>query len=306
MGRELTLVIMAGGLGSRFGGLKQVEPIDDNNNFIIDYSIFDAIRSGFTKVVFIIKKEHYEIFTSTIGERISKHIKVEYAFQGMDSFIPKDIDLSNRTKPLGTGHAVLCAKDKVAGDFVVINADDFYGLDGFLVASKFFKENPEENIYGLVGYEASNTLTENGSVKRGVCKVKDGVLESVDESLVEKVGDKIFATSLATREKKEISADQIVSMNLICFKYNYFDVLENTFLKFLQSDNTNLEKDEFLILNPVQYAKKHLGVQMKIIPTCAVWQGVTYKEDKEQVVLSLKKLREKGVYPAKLWEILDD
>jgi len=301
MEKELTLVIMAGGLGSRFGGLKQVEPIDDNNHFIIDYSIFDAIRSGFNKVVFIIKKEHEGIFKTTIGERIAKHIKVEYAFQGLEDFVPSDIDASNRTKPWGTGHAVLCAKGKVKGDFVVINSDDFYGLDGFQVASKFFKDNPEENVYGLVGYKASNTLTENGSVKRGVCKVKNGLLESVEESLIEKIDGKIFATSLATKVQREILADQLVSMNLICFKNNFFDVLEKTFLEFLHDINTNLEKDEFFVLNQVQYAKSHLGVKMKVLSTSAVWQGVTYKEDKEQVVLSLKKLRDKGVYPAKLW-----
>ncbi len=302
MGKELTLVIMAGGLGSRFGGLKQVEPIDDDNNFIIDYSIFDSIRSGFNKVVFIIKKEHLDIFKTTIGERISKYIKVEYAFQEMSDFVPSEFDASNRTKPWGTGHAVLCAKDKVPGDFAIINSDDFYGLDGFEVASKFFKDNPEENIYGLVGYKASNTLTENGAVKRGVCKVKNGLFESVDESSLERIDGKIFATSLAKKEKREIPDDQLVSMNLICFKNNYFDVLEKTFIEFLHNENTNLEKDEFLILNPVEYAKKHLGVKMKVLSTSAVWHGVTYKEDKEQVVLSIKKLRNKGVYPKELWD----
>lgn len=303
MRKELTLVIMAGGLGSRFGGLKQVEPIDNNNNFIIDYSIFDAIRSGFDKVVFIIKKEHFDIFKTTIGERISKQIKVEYAFQGLDDFVPTNLK-HNRTKPWGTGHAVLCAKDNIQSDFVVINADDFYGLDGYRVASKFFKDNPDENIYAVVGYKAINTLTENGSVKRGVCNIKNGLLENVDESLIEKIGEKIFATSLATNEKREISPNQLVSMNLICFKHNYLDVLEKTFSDFIHSENTNLEKDEFFILSQIPYAKKHFGVSMKVLSTSAVWQGVTYKEDKEQVVLSLKKLRDEGVYPAKLWDKL--
>ncbi|NCB48730.1 MAG: nucleotidyltransferase [Clostridia bacterium] len=301
MTKELTLVIMAGGLGSRFGGLKQVEPIDDNNNFIIDYSIFDAIRSGFDKVVFIIKKEHLDIFKTTIGERISKQIKVEYSFQGQDDFVPKNI-FHNRTKPWGTGHAVLCAKNNIESNFVVINADDFYGLDGYRVASKFFKDKPDENTYAIVGYKAENTLTENGAVKRGVCKVKNGMLESVDESLLEKIDGRIFATSLATNEKIELSPNQLVSMNLICFRHNYLDVLEKTFSDFIHCKNTNLEKDEFFVLSQIPYAKEHFKADMKVLSTSAVWQGVTYKEDKEQVVLSIKKLRDEGVYPAKLWD----
>lgn len=302
MSRELTLVIMAGGLGSRFGGLKQVEPIDEHNNFIIDYSIFDAIREGFSKVVFIIKREHLEVFKKTIGERIAKFIAVDYAFQGLSDFIPKDLDISMRTKPWGTGHAVLCAGDKVQGDFAVINADDFYGRDGFRVAGQFFRDNMEDNIYGLVGYKAGNTLTENGAVKRGVCKVSGGFLEKVEESTIEKIDGKIYATSLSGKERIIISPDHLVSMNLICFKNNYFDVLKRSFAEFLADKNTNLSKDEFFVLNQVEYAKKYYNVKMKVLETSAIWQGVTYKEDKEGVVLSLKKLREQGVYPNNLWE----
>lgn len=297
-----TLVIMAGGLGSRFGGLKQVEPVDENNNFIIDYSVFDGIRAGFDKVVFIIKKENYKIFKDTIGKRVSKYIKVGYAFQGMDSYVPSGVNCSGRNKPWGTGHAVLCAKDEVPGDFTVINADDFYGYDGFRVASKFFDDNRDQNMYAVVCYEAGNTLTENGAVKRGVCDIKDGFFCGVKESSIERKNGKIFATELGTTNTIEITSDCLVNMNLICFRKNYFDVLEKRFKDFVYNKNTNLEKDEFLLLNEVPYAIENLGVSMKVLSTSAVWHGFTYKEDKEKVVNAINTLRNNGEYPRNLWD----
>ena len=164
--KDLTLVIMAAGMGSRFGGLKQIEPIGPNGEFLIDYSIYDAIKAGFTKVVFIIKKENEQIFKSTIGSRVEGHIPVTYVFQEKDN-IPVSKDLSERIKPLGTGHAIYCCKDEVTTPFAIINADDFYGRDAFIKIADFLK-NSNDNCYGLVGYKVTNTLTENGSVKRGV------------------------------------------------------------------------------------------------------------------------------------------
>ena len=301
MSRSKTLLIMAGGLGSRFGGLKQVEPVDKEGNFIIDYSVFDSIRAGFNKVVFVIKKENYKIFKETIGKRISKKIKVAYAFQEMSSFVPDNFDYSKRVKPWGTGHAVLCARDEVDGDFTVINADDFYGYDGFRVASKFFDDNLDPNLYAVVCYEAGNTLTENGAVKRGVCDIRNGYFYGVKESSIEKRDGKIFATELGTENEEEITADCLVNMNLICFRKNYFDVLEKRFKDFLTNKNTNLEKDEFLLLNEVPYAMETLGCSMKVLSTSAVWHGFTYKEDKEKVVKALDKLRKNGEYPPSLW-----
>lgn len=298
---EKTLVIMAGGLGSRFGGLKQVEPVDEYNNFIIDYSVYDCIRAGFNKVVFVIKKENYDIFKSTIGSRVEKHIKVDYAFQGMKDFVPKEFESVDRQKPWGTGHAVLCARDKVSGDFAVINADDFYGYDGFRVASKFFDDNKSQSLYALVGYEAGNTLTDNGAVKRGVCVIKDGYIDKVVESSIEKKDGKIYATALGSTNTKEITFDTLVSMNLICFRHNYFDVLLKSFNDFLYNKNINLQKDEFLLLDQVESAKQTLDVSMKILSTNAIWYGFTYKEDKEKVVNAIKKMRENGEYPVNLW-----
>ncbi len=291
---------MAGGLGSRFGGLKQVEPVDKDGNFIIDYSVYDAIKAGFDKVVFIIKKENYDIFKSTIGERVKKHIKVQYAFQGPTDFIPSNLASVQRTKPWGTGHAVLCAKDKIDGDFAVINADDFYGRDGFRVASKFFDDEKDQSIYGLVAYEAGNTLTDNGAVKRGVCDVDCGYLKRVRESSIEKVGGEIFATELGTTKKEQISFGTPVSMNLICFRKNYLDILEKNFKDFLANNNTNLTKDEFLLLSPLEYAIKS-GYKMMCLKTCAIWYGFTYKEDKEKVVGAIKRMIDSGLYPSPLW-----
>lgn len=301
MSNSKTLVIMAGGLGSRFGGLKQVEPVDKDGNFIIDYSVFDSIIAGFTKVVFVIKRENYDIFKNSIGKRVSKKIKVEYAFQEMASFVPSGVDYSSRVKPWGTGHAVLCAKDYVDGDFAVVNADDFYGRDGFMVASKFFDENSDPNIYAVVCYKAGNTLTENGAVKRGVCDIKDGYFYGVKESNIERKNGEIFATEINTTNTIKIGEDTLVNMNLICFKRNYFDVLEKRFKDFVLDNKTDVSKDEFLLLNEVPYAMQTLGVKMKVLSTTAVWYGFTYREDKAGVVSAIDNLRRKGEYPESLW-----
>lgn len=301
MSNSKTLVIMAGGLGSRFGGLKQVEPVDKDGNFIIDYSVFDSIIAGFTKVVFVIKRENYDIFKNSIGKRVSKKIKVEYAFQEMSSFVPSGVNYSSRVKPWGTGHAVLCAKDYVDGDFAVVNADDFYGRDGFMVASKFFDENSDPNIYAVVCYKAGNTLTENGAVKRGVCDIRDGYFYGVKESNIERKNGEIFATEINTTNTIKIGEDTLVNMNLICFKRNYFDVLEKRFKDFVLDNKTDVSKDEFLLLNEVPYAMQTLGVKMKVLSTTAVWYGFTYREDKAGVVSAIDNLRHKGEYPESLW-----
>ncbi len=295
-----TLVIMAGGLGSRFGGLKQVEPVDKYGDFIIDYSVFDAIKMGFDKVVFIIKKENYDIFKSTIGARVKRFVKVQYAFQGMTDYIPKNLQNIKREKPWGTGHAVLCAKDKIDGDFAVINADDFYGRDGFRVASNFFDDIKDESIYALVGYEAGNTITDNGSVKRGVCDIDNGYLKRVRESSIEKRGNELFATELGTDKTTKISFDTLVSMNLVCFRKNYLDILEKCFNDFLSSTKVDLTKDEFLLLAPLEYAVKN-GHKMQCLETNAIWYGFTYKEDKEKVVGAIGKMIDSGIYPSPLW-----
>lgn len=302
MQKDKTLVVLAGGLGSRFQGLKQVEPIDEHGNFIIDYSVFDARRAGFNKVVFVIKEENFEIFKNTIGNRIANFINVDYAFQGMNDFVPKDIDTSKRKKPFGTGHALLCAKNKVKGDFTVVNADDFYGKESYLQASQFFDEYPDILTYAVICYKAKNTLTDKGRVRRGICEIKDGYFINVVENNMERIDGKIFATPEGSEETKEIDGETLVNMNLLCFRDNFFHILESQFEKFLRDENINIEKDEFLLLNQMPYAKSELGAKMMVFSTSSVWHGVTYRDDKENLVQAIKSLVDKGVYPRNLWQ----
>lgn len=299
----MDLVIMAAGMGSRFGGLKQLTPIDDNGNFIIDYSIYDAIRCGFNKVVFIIKQEHYELFKQTVGNRVEKHIKVEYAFQNNDN-IPNAYPIpQERTKPLGTAHAILCAKDKISDNFAVINADDFYGYDAFKTVSKFLKENKVDNKYSLIGYKAINTIGENGSVKRGICITKNNKLKDIDESSIWKDNGKLLAKPLDSGDDMthEISPDTIVSMNMFGLTKDFLNYLDVKLIDFLEKHKKNMTSCEFLLPSVIGELIKENKASVDILPTTAVWYGMTYKEDREQVVNSIKKLAEKGEYPTNLW-----
>ncbi len=299
MKKDLTLVIMAAGMGSRFGGLKQIEPVGPNGEFIIDYSIYDAVRAGFNKVVFIIKEENYELFKETIGSRVEKQIKVEYAFQRQTD-IPKGYDPGDRTKPWGTSHAILSAKNNVKGDFLVLNADDFYGSDAFKQAAKFFSED-HPNEYALIGYKIKNTLTENGAVKRGVCAGENGFLTKLIESSVEDKDGHIIASPLDGSEPFEINADDPVSMNMFCFRDDLFKYLEDHLVEFFEKNKNDLSKCEYLIPDSVYNSVKEGRVKVRLIPTTAKWQGITYKEDKERLVNDIQALIDKGEYPVKLW-----
>ena len=235
-----TLLIMAAGMGSRFGGLKQIEPIGPNGEFIIDYSIYDAIKAGFNKVVFIIKEENYDIFRETIGSRIENKIKVEYAFQKLDD-IPEGCNLPDtRIKTLGTGHAILASRDLIKENFAVINSDDFYGRDAFFVASKFL-DNTSNNNYGLVGYKVDNTLTVNGSVKRGVCNTTYGKLNKIIESSIIKENGIITASPLDGRNSFIMKNDDLVSMNMLLFTPSIYPYLEEKFKEFFEKNKNDLE-----------------------------------------------------------------
>ena len=194
----MTLLILAAGMGSRFGGLKQMEPMGPNDEFIIDYSIYDAVRAGFNKVVFVIKEENYDIFHQTIGKRVEGMIDVEYVFQKIDDLPEGYVLPEGREKPWGTAQAVLACKNAVKGNFVMINSDDFYGFDAYQKIKEFFDESNDENLYAMVGFRVVNTMTENGSVKRGVCDSEDGYLTNIVESSIEKVDDKIIASRKKT------------------------------------------------------------------------------------------------------------
>lgn len=295
--KDKTLLILAAGMGSRFGGLKQAEKFGPNGEYIIDYSIYDAIKVGFNKVVFIIKEENYDLFRETVGKRVENHIKVEYVFQNFDNVLPGYEIPESRVKPLGTAHAILCAKNVINEPFIIINSDDFYGYDAFKVASDFLDNN--EKDLAIVGYNVENTITDNGAVKRGVMKEINGKLLEIIESSIEKQNGKIYATPLGTTNIKEISKDTKVSMNMIAFVPNFFDFIDKYFEDFLK--NSNLEKDEYLIPDVVMRAIETGSYDVKVIDTDAKWVGVTYKEDKDSVVEYINKLIEKGEYKNNLW-----
>jgi len=301
--KDLTLLIMAAGMGSRYGGLKQIEPVGPNQEFLIDYSIYDAIKVGFKKVVFIIKEENYELFEETVGKRVKKHIPVEYAFQRL-SDLPEGFELpKTREKPWGTAHAILSAKNLIKGNFIIINADDFYGRDAYLVVKKFLDEldNNSKYNYALVGYKIENTLTNNGSVKRGICKEQDGYLTKLTESIVEEVDGKIIASPLNGKPKYEVERDTRVSTNMFAFTPEIFNYIEDTFPKFLNDNKDNLDKCEFLIPDVIEDAISKKIITTKVLKTSATWQGVTYKSDKPKVVAAINKLIEEKEYPEDLW-----
>lgn len=296
----MELLIMAAGMGSRFGGLKQIAPMGPNDEFIIDYSIYDAIKTGFSKVIFIIKEENYEVFKETIGARVEPHIPVEYVFQKMEN-IPKFVDIpKDRVKPWGTAQAIYCAKDNIREPFLVINADDFYGRDAFIVAKNFIeKSSPKE--YATIGYEAIKTMTENGSVKRGVIATQDNNLKSITESSIIKDGDKIKCTPLNGSKEFYINNQDLVSMNMLVFDPTIFPYLEGKMNLFFKENANNLEKCEFLIPDVLDEANKEGYAKVKVLHTNATWYGVTYKEDTELVRNSIKRLVEEKEYPENLW-----
>ena len=294
MNKDITLVILAAGMGSRFGGLKQIAPMGPNDEFIIDYSVYDAIKAGFTKIVFLIKEENYEIFKETIGARVEPHIHVEYCFQKNDN-IPEGYSIpEERVKPLGTAHAILCCKNNVHEPFMMINADDFYGKDAYMKGAEFLKNINEEEVkqYGMVGYLVKNTITENGSVKRGVCEQSDGKLTRIVESKVERIDGKIIASPLSGAEDFEVREDQTVSMNMLLFTPSIFEYIEKKFPSFLDENKDNLMTCEYLIPDVLQETIEVGYATAEVLPTTATWYGVTYKEDTE----------DQKQYPNNLWD----
>ena len=296
----MQLVILAAGLGSRFKGNKQTTAIDDDGNFIIDYSIFDAISAGFDSVVFIIRKENEEIFKSTIGNRIGNRIKVEYVFQEPDS-IPDERIPKDRTKPLGTAHAILCCKDAVKEPFMIINADDFYGAGSYRKAKGFIDSYCNDSTYGCICYEASKTMTESGSVKRGICTIEDGNVVCITESNIERnPSGKVEARPLSGADGFETPDDTPVSMNMFIVPPSIFPILEKEFDTFL-SDWKDPMKDEYLLPDVISDTIKKGIACLRSIRSDETWFGVTYPEDKEKVVSSIASMIDGGKYPRGLW-----
>ena len=296
----MTLVILAAGMGSRFGGPKQTQPVGPNGEFIIDYSIYDAINAGFDKVVFIIKEENKQVFEETIGKRINENIEVSYVFQKNDN-VPSKYreEVDKRTKPLGTAHAILCCKDIVKDNFAIINADDYYGPESFNILADYLNINNNPDEYSMVGYKAINTLTENGEVKRGICQIKDGKLSRLDESKIKSDNGILKATSIINNEKVSVDKDSIVSMNMFGFTPKLFKYLEEGFNNFLE--NSDLSKDEYLIPEVVNNLVEKGLVNVRVLKTNEVWHGITYKEDLEKLKDAIWTMIEEGKYSANLW-----
>lgn len=300
--KEKTLLILAAGMGSRYGGLKQIEPFGPNGEFIIDYSIYDAKKVGFNKIVFVIKKENYDIFKETIGKRVEPYIETEYAFQD-NNLVPKKYQesLQGREKPLGTAHAILCAKDKIDGPFAMINADDFYGRDAIKKASNYL-DNMHQNHYGMIAYLVKNTLSPSGSCSRGICYEKEHKLINVIESKVEKRNNTITAVLETTGEKVELEENTPVSMNLLLFSKDFFSILEKYFHQFLENNKEDLSKVEYQIPTVLSNSMTYEGKTVDLMVTDAKWYGVTYKEDQKMIKEAFTKLIEEKEYPQKLWE----
>ena len=297
-----TLVILAAGIGSRFGGgVKQLTPVDDHGHLIIDYSIHDAIAAGFDKIVFIIRHDIEADFRAVIGDRIEKlckplGVEIAYAFQektDVPDFLGKEKLI--RPKPWGTGHAVLCAAEHINSPFAVINADDYYGKNGFSIASHFLSAHPEN--YALVGYILKNTLSDNGGVTRGICSVDQGRLVGIAETK-----NIIKTADGAEVDGKTVDMDALVSMNFWCYPAEFLDVLKTGFPEFLTT-TPNIEKDEYLLPIIADGMLKE-GTEFSVLPTDDHWFGVTYKEDKPTVEAVFRKLIEDGAYRADLYSDL--
>ncbi len=294
----MTLFILAAGMGSRYGGLKQIDRFTEHGEFIIDFSIYDAIKAGFDRIVFVIKKENYEVFKETVGHRIEDKIKVEYVFQGLDTFIPADKIPAERVKPWGTTHALLCGKEVLNDGFAVINADDFYGRDAFMKAAEFIKNGDENGThYCMVGYHLGNTLTDNGSVARGECYAdENGMLTKITErtKLFKEEGGAWYEDN---GETVHIPNDTVVSMNFWGFGPKVFEGLDEDFTAFLNDADREPLKSECLLPNTIGKMINAGKCDVKVLTTSAKWFGVTYADDKPDVIAKLHALIDAGEYP---------
>lgn len=297
-----SLVVMAAGMGSRYGGLKQIDPIGPNGELIIEYSVYDAIKAGFGKVIFIIKEELYETFKEVIGSRIEKFIDVEYVFQDINN-VPQEFNVpQDRVKPWGTGHAVLCCKKIVDTPFAVINADDFYGQTTFKLVHDYLVANKDEYRYAMAGFILENTLTEFGSVARGICEVsEDNSLKSITErTQIKRFDNKVMYTE-DSEDWIELDKESIASMNIWGFMPTIFDELDKEFPKFLENSKDNILKAEFYLPSVVDNMIKTNKATVNVLTSHEQWYGVTYKEDKSFVKDSINKLMG-DIYPQNLWE----
>ncbi len=296
-----TLLILAAGMASRYGSMKQIQSFGPGGETIMDYSIYDAIRAGFGKVVFIIREDFAEDFKEIFEPKLKGRIPTDYVYQDLRSFIDGFEVPAERSKPWGTAHAVLCARDAIREPFAVINADDFYGRDAFEKAHAFLTSDVREDLHSIIGYELAKTLSENGTVSRGVCEVdENGFLKSIAErTKVYREGERIVYEE--NDQKNELSSNAKVSMNFWCFHPAVFGLIENLFHDFLEKNASNPKAEFFIPIIGDHMVRTGTG-KIRVIPTGAQWFGVTYKEDAPSVQASLDELVNGGEYPDNLWK----
>lgn len=296
-----TLLILAAGMGSRYGGIKQMDEFGPNGETIIDYSIYDAIEAGFGKIVFIIREDFAEEFKKIFDPKLKGKVAVEYVYQHLEDFVDNpDTISSERSKPWGTAHAVLCGKDVVSEPFAVINADDFYGREAFDKMAAFLKNECAKDRYSVMGYKLSNTLSDNGSVSRGVCEATaDGNLKTITErTKIEKENGEIAFDE--NGQRKVLPGDTLVSMNFWGFDPSVFEYTEKMFKKFVEENKGNPKAEFFIPIVIDKFIASGAGT-VKVIPVDTKWFGVTYKEDAPSVKNNLQELIGNGAYPQQLW-----
>lgn len=302
------LVIMAAGMGSRYGGLKQIDPIDDAGHIIMDFSLYDARKAGFEQAIFIIKRENEAVFREAIGDRVSQYMDVSYAFQDI-SALPEGYSLpEGRVKPWGTAHAILCALDQISGPFAVINADDYYGCEAFSLIYNFLSTTHDDDAYrfAMVGYLLENTVTDNGYVARGVCATdgEDFLTSIVERTRIEKRDGCIAFSEDDGNTWERLPSDAIVSMNLWGFSNSMLQEIKAGFPIFLDKTlKSNPLKGEYFLPSVVSELIQEKKATVKVLTTPDKWFGVTYKEDKPVVAEAMKKMKEDGVYPENLWGV---
>lgn len=296
-----TLLILAAGMGSRYGGLKQIEPVGPNGETIIEYSVFDAIRAGFGKVVFVIRESFALDFKVRFESKLAGKIEIEYVYQEINK-LPEGFDLpEERVKPWGTGHAVLMAKEIIFEPFAVINADDFYGPQAYQVIADFLKQSVKENNYAMVGYQLDKTLSDFGGVSRGICETdKNNYLTKITETHKIRQQNATIICESENKETVELTGNEPVSMNFWGFHPSVFKNIEDQFIEFLHT-NIQLPKSEFYIPFVVFDMIKSGQTNVEVLKADSPWFGVTYKEDKPFVIEQIQKLTDKGVYPDNLW-----
>lgn len=299
MTQSPTLLVLAAGIGSRYGGLKQTEPIGPSGEAIVDYSIYDAMKAGFGDVVFVLRRSMEQDFRELVGHRFERHLQVSYAYQEVDMIPSRWTPPSGRTKPWGTAHAVLCARDAIHAPFVAINADDFYGAEGYRLLAQHLNSGSQD--YAMAGFTLRNTLSEFGTVARGVCSVDaDGYLEEV----IERTGIEPYGTGARDHTAGLLTGNETVSMNMWAFTPAIFDRIATEFDRFLEEYGSTLDKECYLphVVNTLIHSEQTAGSpRVKVLPTQETWFGVTYREDRPRVTAGIRALIQQGCYPENLW-----